>query len=63
MFLGDPPLPFVVLHNEIHLRPKSFVRVPVRFVPVIEREYEVQLIAQIAGSGEHFSTILSGRSI
>ena len=34
IFVGDPALPFVVLHNEIHLKPKSFVRIPVRFVPI-----------------------------
>lgn len=31
--LKDPSLPFVLLHNEITLRPRCFVRVPVRFVP------------------------------
>lgn len=34
MYIGDCALPFVVLHNEVTLRPRSFVKVAVRFVPV-----------------------------
>ena len=34
VFISDTALPFVVIHNEIKLRPKSFVKVSVRFVPI-----------------------------
>jgi hypothetical protein len=34
VYIGDCALPFVVLHNEVTLRPRSFVKVAVRFVPV-----------------------------
>jgi hypothetical protein len=29
----NPPLPFVVLHHRIQMRPRSFVKLPVRFIP------------------------------
>jgi hypothetical protein len=32
--LKDPSLPFVLVHNELSLRPHCFVRIPIRFVPV-----------------------------
>jgi hypothetical protein len=35
--LKDPNLPFVVVHNEITLRPRCFVRLPIRFVPTNRR--------------------------
>ena len=34
VYISDTALPFVVIHNEIKLRPKSFVKVSVRFVPI-----------------------------
>lgn len=33
-YIGDCALPFVVLRNEVKLRPRSFVKVAIRFVPV-----------------------------
>jgi hypothetical protein len=63
VFLGDPSLPFVLLHNEVRLRPRSFVRVPVRFLPVQSREYFAELMAQTA-NGEHHACIkLSGAAL
>jgi hypothetical protein len=38
--LKDPNLPFVVVHNEITLRPRCFVRLPIRFVPTNRRMSE-----------------------
>ena len=32
--MSDPSLPFVMLHNKIRLRPRTYVRLPIRFVPV-----------------------------
>lgn len=46
--LNDPSLPFIALHNEIKMRPKSFVRVPVRFVPVTVGEHSSELIVSTA---------------
>lgn len=40
-------LPFVLLHRCIHLRPKSFVRLPVRFVPVSSGQFTVTLHATV----------------
>jgi hypothetical protein len=56
VFLGDPALPFVLCHNEIRLRARSYVRVPVRFVPIARAETESELVVQSA-DGEHHSSI------
>jgi hypothetical protein len=37
-YIGDCALPFVVLRNEVKLRPRSFVKVAIRFVPVSGRK-------------------------
>ena len=34
VFIGDPMLPFVLLHNEVTIRSRCYVRLHVRFVPV-----------------------------
>ena len=34
VLIGDPSLPFVLLHNEVHIKARSYVRIPIRFVPV-----------------------------
>ena len=55
--LQDPSLPFVLLHNEVNLRAKCFVRIPVRFVPVTHnktavanmRDFECILNASVDG--------------
>lgn len=39
----DLSLPFVVVHHEIRLRAKSFVRIPVRFVPPSAKQFAAQL--------------------
>jgi hypothetical protein len=39
VYIGDCALPFVVLHNEVTLRPRSFVKVAVRFVPVSGKSF------------------------
>lgn len=63
VYLGDPTLPFVLLHNEVKLRPKCFARVPVRFVPVAgPQEYSCELHAQSADGAFYANTLLSGVS-
>ena len=37
MLLSDPSLPFVLVHAQVTMRPRSYMRVPVRFVPVAAR--------------------------
>eukprot|EP01041_Mallomonas_annulata_P000720 gene720-1390_t len=62
IFIGDPALPFVILHNEIHLRPRSYVRVPVRFLPVTKNDFVTDLRAQTADGSFHFHVNLNGSS-
>lgn len=60
VYVGELKLPFVVLHNEIHMRPRSYIRIPVRFVPTAAGEFSADLIAQTS-DGKHISIIkLSG---
>ena len=60
--LSDPPLPFVLLHNEVHIRPRSYVRIPIRFVPISCNFFESDLTVQSA-SGNHVIILkLRGRA-
>lgn len=62
VYLSDPALPFVLLpvHSEIHLRPRSYVRVPLRFIPVAEGEFSEQLVAQTSDGSFQTVITLSG---
>jgi hypothetical protein len=60
--IEDPLLPFVLLHNEVKLRAKSYVRVPIRFVPVTNDEYSIQLNATTIEGNFHTSITLTGNS-
>lgn len=57
VYLSDPDLPFVLEHNEITIRPFSFVRVVARFVPVASKESECELLGY-TGDGFHKLSIL-----
>jgi hypothetical protein len=49
IFLLEPSLPFILLHSEIQLRPRSYVRLPVRFIPTLARlNYACELTVQSA---------------
>lgn len=60
VYLGDPMLPYVLLHNEISLRPRAYVRVPLRFLPVEEGDFCNELIAQTADGTYHTRIHLAG---
>lgn len=60
VYLSDPKLPFILTHNEIHIRPRSYVRVPVRFLPVERREFNVNLMAQTSDGNALFWVELKG---
>ena len=62
VLLGDPMLPFVLLHNEVSLRPKSYVRVPVRFLPVTSGDFSNELIAQTSDGSYHARIALQGNA-
>lgn len=60
VYLGDPCVPFVLLHNEISIRPRSYVRVPVRYLPVLAGDYHNELLAQTADGSYHTKINLIG---
>lgn len=60
VFLGDPLKPYVLLHNEISVRPRSYVRVPLRFLPTTVGNYHNELIAQTEDGSYHTRIQLSG---
>jgi hypothetical protein len=62
VYLGDPDLPFVLHKNEIRLKPRSFARVPVRFVPVTPGHFQAELLAQSANGQEIASIKLTGHA-
>ena len=61
----DPQLPFVILHNAFTLKPRSFVRMPVRFIPTHCQSYACELKAVVVdGKGNRTITaILRGSSV
>jgi hypothetical protein len=60
--LADPELPFVLLHNEVILRPRSYVRIPVRFVPISCQAFSTEITVQ-SQSGLHIIKLkLKGRA-
>lgn len=62
--LGDPVLPFIVLHNEIIVPAHSFVRIPVRFVPVYKGIFASTLYGQILNTEDTVVSIqFSGRAV
>lgn len=60
VYLSDPKLPFILTHNEIHIRPRSYVRVPVRFLPVERKEFNLNLMAQTSDGKSLFWIELKG---
>lgn len=60
VFLGDPALPFVLCHNEIKLRARSYVRLPIRFVPTSRADFETELVMQSSDGCHHSSIRLCG---
>ena len=63
VYIGDPTLPFVLLHNEVKIRPRCYVRLPVRFVPILgPRQFTTQLTAQSADGMFHTMITLTGAS-
>jgi hypothetical protein len=48
VFLGDLAMPFVLNHSEVLIRAKSYVMLPVRFVPMLAKRdgYQGEMVAQ-----------------
>jgi len=63
VLITDPSLPFVTLHNEIHLKANSYVRLPIRFVPVSKATFEVDLVGTVESTGEKIRIVLSGQGL
>lgn len=63
VYLSDPCLPFVLMRNEIAIRPQSFVNVLVRFVPGTAKFSSVDMTAQTLDGSFHFKTLLLGAGV
>jgi len=63
VFLRDPSLPFVLLHEEVQLRARAYVRLPIRFVPIAAKEYTSELVAQTADASFLATIMLQGNAI
>ena len=61
--IDDPKLPFVLLHNEINMQPRSYVRIPIRFVPVVKREFRTELVAKGENVGLMATIVITGSSM
>lgn len=55
--IGDPMLPFIVLHNEVVVPSHSFVRIPVRFVPVQAGKFASTLYGEMIGYADTVVTV------
>ncbi len=58
--IKDPALPFVTLHNEIKVRANSFVRLPIRFVPVHRGHFEMDLVGKVTSTEDLIKIALVG---
>ena len=47
--MGDPNLPFILLHNEVVVPSHSFVRIPARFIPVSRGRFYATIYGHVAG--------------
>ena len=67
MKVADPQLPFVILHNTFTLKPRSFVRMPVRFIPTRRQSYSCELKVKVVkanvSADSYISVTLCGESI
>ena len=56
----DPTTPFIVLHKKIKVKSKSFVRLPIRFVPVGKGVFQSLLHCDIADGRNEIVCLLRG---
>ena len=57
VFISDPELPFIMSHNEIRLRPMSYARIPVRFLPVASRRAYTSSVSAQSSDGQHYTSM------
>ena len=50
--LQDPFLPFLLIHHHLRIRPRSYVKLPVRFIPSIRGDFEATLVAFLQVNGK-----------
>ena len=48
----DPALPFVVLHHQLTIRHRAYVRLPVRFMPTVRGDFESVLAVSLIADGQ-----------
>lgn len=62
VYLGDPQLPFMLGHSQVSIRPRTFVRLPVRYLPVQAGRHQCDLIAQTADGSAMAVVTLIGQA-
>eukprot|EP00981_Chlorochromonas_danica_P001731 scaffold369_cov177-Ochromonas_danica.AAC.64 len=62
VYLGDPQLPFMLGHSQVNIRPRTFVRLPVRYLPVQAGRHQRDLIAQTADGSAMAVVTLIGQA-
>ena len=53
LFVSDPAQPFIVSHNEVRMQPRSYIRLPVRMVPVTAHARFTSTLSVRSADGKH----------
>ena len=43
----DPGLPFLLVHQQLCIRSRAYVRLPVRFIPTVRGDFESVLVVRL----------------
>lgn len=64
LFISDPALPYLVSHNEVRMQPRSYIKLPVRMVPITaNQQYSSKLQATSADGKHNLSIDLCGNTM
>jgi hypothetical protein len=61
--LDDPGAPFVLRHHVVSVRPRAYVKVPLRFAPSARGDFEVVLAARNANGHVVCQVTLVGTAV
>lgn len=56
VFVGDPAAPFQMAHTQLTLRPRTFTKLPVRYLPTTQGVHRAELIVQ-SEDGSHIAMV------
>jgi hypothetical protein len=52
LFVNDPDLPFLVSHNEVRMQPRSYIRLPIRMVPIASNQHYSGQLTVMSADGK-----------